>query len=93
MARKVFRNGSLVMEELCILSHSPGIVWRESLWKDSKVPELLVTVKALIYMSNLVNVPKGRSNGTELERADFAGVLAEEVCPYSYRLSAGIQMT
>jgi len=66
MARKVFRNGSLVMEELCILSHSLGVVWKESLWKDSKVPELLLTVKALIYMSNLVKVPKERSNGTKL---------------------------
>lgn len=42
-----------------------------------------MTVKALIYMSNLVNVPKGRSNGTKLEGVDFAGVLAEEVCPIS----------
>jgi len=54
------------MEELCILSHSLGVVWKESLWKDSKVPELLLTVKALIYMSNLVKVPKERSNGTKL---------------------------
>lgn len=54
------------MQELCILSLSPAVVWRKSLWKDSKVPELLVTVKALIYMTNLVKVPKGRSNGTKL---------------------------
>jgi len=52
-----------------------------------------VTVKALIYMSNLVKVPKGRSNGTKLEGADFAGVLAEEVCPFLYKLRTGIQMT
>ncbi len=43
--------------------------------EELKVPKLLVTVKALSYMSNLAKVPKGRSNGTKLG-ADFAGVLA-----------------
>ncbi len=54
------------MEELCTLLHSLGVVWRENLWKDSQVSELIVSVKALIYMINLVKVPNGWNNGTKL---------------------------
>jgi len=43
-------------------------------------------MKALSGMGNLAKVIEGRSSGTKL-RADFAGVLAERVCPFSYKLA------
>ncbi len=54
------------MEELRTLSHSPGVAWRENLWKDSQHSGLMVTVRASIHMNNSVKVPKGQSNGTKL---------------------------
>jgi Holliday junction resolvase len=52
--------------------------------EGSRAPRNIM--KALSKMGNLAKVIEGRSSGTK-SGADFVGVIAEEGCPFSYKLA------